>query len=78
LGDNGILCFNFNEAFLIALFDLTFVANYFVLFDMICYFIVWTPKAAQLMGVPFDWVIIAFANVNDSCLLHIFSFLMTL
>lgn len=78
LGDNGILCFNFSETFLIALFNLTFVADYFVFFDIICNFIVWAPKAAQLMGVPFDWVTIALTNVNDSCLLHIFSFLVTL
>jgi len=78
LGDNGILCFNLSEALIIVSFDLTFVVDYFVFFDTICYFIVWVPKATQLMGVPFDWTTIALANVTDSCLLHIFSFLMTL
>jgi hypothetical protein len=78
LGDNGILCFNFSEAFVIISFDLAFVTNYFVFFDTICYFIVWAPKAAQLMGVPFDWTTTAFTNVIDSCLLDIFSFPMIL
>ncbi len=72
LGDSGILCFNFSEAFVISSFDLTFVINFFFFCDTICYFIVWTPKATQLMGVPFDWATIAFTNVIDSCLSHCF------
>lgn len=57
LGDNGIISFNFNEAFVTTPFDLTFVAYYFVFFDTICYFIMWAPKATQLMGVLFDLAI---------------------
>jgi hypothetical protein len=69
LGDSGTLSFNFSEAFVTILFDLTFVAYYFVFFDIIYYFIIWAPKATQLMGVPFDLPTTTIANVTNNCLL---------
>ncbi len=78
LGDSGTLSFNFSEAFVTTSFDLTFVACYFVFFDTICYFIMWAPKATQLMGLPFDLTTTTIENVTNSCLLQIFSFPMTL
>ncbi len=67
-GDDGS-CFNLVG---------NFVDYCLVFFNNSCCFIVWAPKPAQFMGLPFAFATIVMANVIDNCLFITLCFLVTL